>query len=79
MKKIKGTSSKWINEQKRLAYKFGWQEGYGVFSVSESQVPTLVRYVKEQEKHHRTFSFKEEFMRILELNKLEYNEEHLWN
>jgi|APSaa5957512622_1039677.scaffolds.fasta_scaffold31945_2 putative transposase len=79
MQKIKGKSSKWINEQKLLPHKFGWQDGYGGFTVSESQVPALVNYVKNQKNHHRKFSFKEEFIRILELHQIEYNEEYLWD
>ena len=77
MQKVKGNSSKWINEQNRLVGRFGWQDGYGAFTVSESQVPVVVRYVQEQEKHHRSFSFKEEFIRILKRHQVEYNE-YLW-
>jgi REP element-mobilizing transposase RayT len=78
MQKVKGNSSKWINEQDRLVGRFGWQDGYGAFTVSESQVPVVVRYVKEQEKHHSNLSFKEEFIRILKRHQVEYNEQYLW-
>ena len=57
--------------------RFGWQDGYGAFTVSESQVPAVVNYVKEQEKHHRNFSSKEELIQILNRHQVEYNEQHL--
>ena len=79
MQKIKGNSSKWVNGQNRLEGRFGWQDGYGGFTVSESQVAVVVRYVKEQEKHHKKYSFKEEFIRILQYHQVEYNEQYLWD
>jgi REP element-mobilizing transposase RayT len=79
MQKIKGGSSKWINETYRCANRFAWQNGYGAFTVSESQVQAVVRYVKEQENHHRKLSFKDEFILILKRHQVEYNEQYLWN
>jgi len=78
MRKVKGNSSKWVNEQNRLKDRFAWQEGYGAFTVSESQISAVIRYVKEQEKHHRIFSFKDEFIRILKRHRVEYEERYLW-
>ncbi len=78
MKKVKGNSSKWLNEQNRLPVRFSWQDGYGAFSVSESQILTVIQYVREQEKHHRSQSFKVEFIRILECHRVEYEEQYLW-
>ena len=78
IKKIKSNSSKWINKQQKLNEDFNWQEGYGGFSVSESQVQKVVNYIKEQEKHHRTLTFKEEFVQILELHGVEYDGRYLW-
>ena len=52
LKKIKGGSSKWVNEEKFKLRKFGWQDGYAAFSVSESQVDAVRRYIREQEQHH---------------------------
>ena len=78
MRKVKGKSSKWLNVQKRLTGRFSWQDGYGAFSISESQVSTVIRYVKEQEKHHRTLSFKDEFIRLLERHQVEYDERYIW-
>ena len=73
MRKIKGNSSKWINEQKKLKHKFAWQEGYGAFSVSEFRIPAATRYVREQETHHRKQTFKEEFVRILKRHRVAYD------
>ena len=78
MQQVKGSSSKWVNEQKRLSGRFAWQTGYGAFTVSESQIPAVIQYVKEQEKHHRKRSFKDEFIQILERHGVEYDERYLW-
>jgi hypothetical protein len=78
MKKVKGSSSKWINEQNRLMDRFSWQEGYGAFTVSESQTAAVIRYVGDQENHHRTLSFKEEFVLILKRHEVEYDARYLW-
>ena len=78
MQKVKGGSSKWVNEQKRLSGRFAWQDGYGAFTVSESQIPAVIQYVREQEKHHRNRSFKDEFIRILERHGVEYDDRYLW-
>jgi putative transposase len=78
MQKVKGSSSKWVNEKKRFVNRFAWQEGYGAFTVSESQISAVMRYVREQEDHHRKLSFKEEFIRILERHRVEYDERYLW-
>ena len=78
MQKVKGSSSKWINEQNRLADKFVWQDGYGAFTVSESQLEAVIYYVKDQNMHHKHRSFKDEFIRMLEHHRVEYNEQYLW-
>lgn len=78
MQKVKGNTSKWINTQGELKDRFSWQDGYGAFSVSESQVSAVVRYVKGQEAHHRKLSFKDEFTQILERHQVEYEERYLW-
>ncbi len=59
VQKLKGSSSRWLGEG------FGWQEGYGAFSVSPSQVPAVKRYIGNQEAHHRKRSFEEEFTEML--------------
>jgi putative transposase len=78
MRKIKGNSSKWINEQNRLKHKFAWQEGYGAFTVSESRIPAVIRYAREQEIHHKKQTFKDEFIRILKQHRVAYDERYIW-
>jgi putative transposase len=78
VKKIKANSSKWLNQSDRLPFKFSWQEGYGAFTASESKIQTIIQYVKKQETHHRRMSFKDEFIRILKLHEIEFDENQLW-
>jgi putative transposase len=78
MRRLKSNSSKWVNEQQRLTGKFGWQGGYGAFTVSESQIAAVIRYVDDQENHHRKMSFKDELIRILKRHHVDYDERYLW-
>jgi REP-associated tyrosine transposase len=67
---IKSNSSRWANEEgQRLA----WQQGYAAFSVSASIVPTVVRYIQNQEAHHRKMSFDEEFLALLRKHGVEFD------
>jgi putative transposase len=77
--RIKGNSSKWVNEEKLEMRKFGWQEGYGAFSVSESQVPGLTKYIRTQEEHHHKQTFQEEYVALLQKHRIEYDERYLWD
>ena len=77
VQKIKGKSSKWVNDQPGRRERFDWQEGYGAFSVSESLVQKVRRYIKTQEEHHRKVSFKDELIAILKKNKIPYDERYL--
>ncbi len=62
MQEVKGNSSRWLNETQR---RFAWQQGYGAFSVSQSQRGAVIRYIDNQEEHHRKRSFEEEFVALL--------------
>jgi putative transposase len=77
--KIKGNSSKWANENKMKLRKFGWQEGYGAFSVSDSQVQAVTKYIRSQKEHHRKQTFQEEFVALLRKHGIEYDERFLWD
>ncbi|MEL7500735.1 MAG: IS200/IS605 family transposase [Planctomycetota bacterium] len=66
MQSVKGDSSKWINEQRLIGCRFSWQEGYGAFSYSKSQVPQVIQYIRDQEKHHRKRTFLEEYHEMLD-------------
>ena len=74
---IKANSSKWINEKKLTKTKFEWQEGFGAFTVSQSQLPRVINYIKNQEQHHKKKTFKEEYIEFLEAYKVDYNEDYL--
>ncbi len=76
VKDIKLAANKWIQPKHKC--RFGWQEGYGVFSISSSHVDALVRYIGSQEDHHRTESMQEEFKRFLRLNGVDYDERYLF-
>ena len=75
---IKGASSRWIHDEFRMR-QFAWQRGYGAFSVSESLVPKVFDYIARQKEHHRTRSFEDEFVALLQANNLEYDPRYLFN
>ena len=72
----KANSSKWV--RRKWSSDFAWQTGYGVFSVSESNVTAVKRYIAEQEEHHEKHSFQEEFLAFLKKNHVEYDERYIW-
>jgi putative transposase len=75
---IKNNSSKFINEQNFLKGKFAWQEGYGAFSYSHSQIENVYQYIADQEEHHKKTTFKEEYFEFLQKFEIEYNEKYLF-
>ena len=77
--KIKANSSKWLNDHKMKMRKFGWQEGYGAFTVSESQAQSVREYIRNQPEHHRKQTFQEEFVALLERHGIEYDPRYLWD
>ncbi len=78
MQDIKGSSSKWINEKRFLKVKFEWQEGYGAFSYSKSHVSNVVKYIENQEKHHKKESFRDEYLKFLNSFEVEYDERFIF-
>lgn len=78
LRQIKGSSSKWINDELKPTGKFAWQAGYAAFSVSRSRTDSVIRYIEEQEEHHREIGFKEELIDFLERHGIEYDERYLW-
>ena len=72
---VKANSSRWIREREP---NFAWQTGYGVFSVSESNVPAVIRYIAIQEEHHRRHSFQDEFRAFLKKNGIVVDDKYLW-
>ena len=75
---VKTESSRWINSHKLCRRSFNWQDGYGAFSYSRSQVPALVRYIQNQEMHHRKETFLDEYRRMLKLFEIEYDERYIF-
>jgi putative transposase len=71
VKKLKGSSSRWMGPE------FAWQEGYGAFSVSPSQVPAVKEYIRNQAEHHRKRSFEEEFVALLKNCGIEYDSRYV--
>jgi putative transposase len=74
---LKGESSKWIHEEFPKLSKFGWH-GYAVFTVSKSIVPKVVDYIQDQRVHHSTKTFEEEYVELIELHGVEYDERFLF-
>jgi putative transposase len=73
---IKANSSKWVNEQHGEPGRFAWQSGYGAFSVSQSQIDVVRAYVWNQEAHHRTRSFQDEYRDFLTKHGIEFDERY---
>jgi len=78
MQDIKGSSSKWINDKNFIKDKFSWQEGYGAFSYSKSQLSEVVKYIERQEEHHKKKTFMEEYKGFLEKFEIEYDERYVF-
>lgn len=79
MEKIKANSSKWVKKLGRDLRPFGWQNGYGAFSVSPSSVPAVRGYIVVQEKRHRKTTFKQEFLAFLKKYEVAYDKRYIWN
>lgn len=75
---IKANSSKFINEKRWIAGRFAWQEGFGAFSYSHSQLPNVVRYIENQQEHHRKKTFKEEYLEFLKLYEVDFKPEFVF-
>jgi putative transposase len=78
MEKVKANSSKWINENHFVHGKFEWQKGYGGFSYSKSQRDNVIKYIINQELHHKRKSFKEEYLEMLQKFEIEYDERYIF-
>jgi len=72
---LKANSSRWMRETDRL---FAWQEGYCAFSVSPSQLERVTRYIANQPEHHRTRSFEEEFLAMLQAANIRFEPDHVF-
>ena len=79
LEEIKKSSSKWFKGKDERLYNFAWQAGYGVFSVGQSQLNQLIKYIEQQEEHHRKETFHDELRRFLEKYEVEYDEHYIWD
>jgi REP element-mobilizing transposase RayT len=76
---IKNNSTNFINDRKFIKGKFRWQEGFGVFSYSQSQIKDVYNYILNQEEHHRKKTFKDEYIEFLNDNQVDYKPEYLFD
>ncbi len=73
MEQVKSGSSKWINNKKFILGKFNWQDGFGAFTYSKSQIDKVVKYVLDQPEHHKKRSFKNEYVLLLQKFEIDYD------
>jgi len=79
MEEIKKSSSKWIKTKGAALRSFGWQDGYGAFTIGQSQVEALKRYIAGQKERHKKQSFEEELVTLLQKYQVEYEERYIWS
>ena len=79
VKEIKRTSSSWIKEISPALRKFHWQNGYGAFSVSQSHLERVSRYIEDQERHHKEMTFEDEYRKFLRKYQIKYDERYVWD
>lgn len=79
VREVKKASTQFIAEKKFSKFKFNWQEGYGAFSYSQSQMDSVVKYIMNQKEHHRKQTFREEYVDFLKKFEVEYKEEYLFH
>jgi REP element-mobilizing transposase RayT len=78
VEEVKKSSSKWMKAEGGVPG-FSWQAGYGAFSIGESQADTVIRYIQNQEEHHRKVPYQEEYRRFLERYRVAYDERYVWD
>jgi putative transposase len=78
IREVKKASNEFINDHKLTPTKFYWQDGFGAFSYSRSQIDSVVKYILNQKEHHKKKTFKEEYLEFLKKYEIEYNEKYLF-
>ncbi|MEX2603870.1 MAG: IS200/IS605 family transposase [Gracilimonas sp.] len=78
IKVVKGESSKWIKDRGLVQGGFKWQEGYGAFSHSRSQIDRVYHYIQNQKEHHRKKSFREEYLELLKKFNVDFDEKYIF-
>ena len=79
LEEIKKNSSKWIKTKGENYKNFAWQGGYGAFSVSQSGIKEVKKYIENQKEHHKKVTFRDEFIQFLQKYEIEYDERYLWS
>jgi len=79
VQQVKKGSSKWLKSKSRAFARFHWQNGYGAFSVSQSNVKKVTGYIERQQEHHKRQSFQDEFRAFLKRHEIEYDERYVWD
>src|SRR5207248_665387 len=79
VKEIKRVSNLWLKEQSREYLDFEWQGGYAEFSVSQSNLPEVTRYIEEQDQHHKKMSFQDELRALLRKHQIKWDENYIWD
>jgi putative transposase len=79
VRKIKSNSSKWLNDKRFCAQRFAWQNGYGAFSVSPSQIAKVISYIGKQVEHHERKTFEQELIEVLDRHGVKYDPKYLWD
>jgi REP element-mobilizing transposase RayT len=77
-KYLKGDSSRWLHEEFPHMRDFAWQDGYGAFTASKSNVPAVISYIQNQREHHQRKSFQREYLELLRRHSITYDEKYLW-
>jgi REP element-mobilizing transposase RayT len=78
MQDVKSGSSRWVDDNQLVKSKFSWQEGYGAFSYSKSQVPKVINYIQNQEYHHAKKTFLDEYRELLDIFDIDYDERYIF-
>jgi REP element-mobilizing transposase RayT len=79
VKEVKNASSKWMKVEGSMNKNFYWQNGYAAFSVSQSNVEEVRRYIERQGEHHRTMTFQDELRALFQRHGIEYDERYVWD
>jgi len=79
VREVKKSSTEFIKEKKLSKFKFHWQEGYGAFSYSHSQIDAVAKYILNQKEHHKKVTFQEEYIAFMKKFEIEHDEKYLFN
>ena len=78
-KEVKASSSKWVKTKGGILGRFSWQNGYGAFSVGQTEVERVTTYIRNQDEHHRHKTFQDEYRSFLKDYQIEYDEQYVWD